>query len=66
MPDVAQNIIVVGEPRTDGTGPMRAIRAFVGGSLLAAAGGVAILLVGAPIAFVLRVVHDLIAWITGA
>lgn len=64
MPDVAQNIVVVSGPRDEG-GPARAIRAFIGGSLVAVAGGIAILLVGAPIAFLVRLVHDLVAWVAG-
>ncbi len=64
MPDVAQNIVVVSRPR-DERGPARAIRAFIGGSLVAVVGGIAILLVGAPIAFLVRVVHDLVAWVAG-
>lgn len=64
MREGTQNIVVVSRP-PDGTGPLRAIRAFVAGSLLAAAGGIVILLVGAPIALVARLIHDLIAWLTG-
>jgi hypothetical protein len=63
--DVAQNIVVVSGPRGDEGGPVRAIRAFVGGSLVAVVGGIAILLVGAPIAFLVRLLHDLVAWIAG-
>lgn len=65
MPDVTQNIVVVSGPRQDRTGPMRAIRAFAAGSLLAAAGGIAILLIGAPIALGVRAIHELVAWVAG-
>ncbi len=64
MREGTQKIVVVSRP-PDGTGPVRAIRAFVGGSLLAAAAGIAILLVGAPIALVARLIHELIVWVTG-
>lgn len=65
MPDAQSHIVLVGGPRPDDRGPARAIRAFIGGSLLAAAGGLAILLVGAPIALVVRIFHDLIALVSG-
>ena len=65
MPDTQHNIVIVSRPPPDDGGPVRAIRAFVGGSLIAVAGGLAILLLGAPIALVVRLFHDLIAWLAG-